>query len=218
MENRYGHPITITTTIQEKMRFADIKESIVAADKILEDMPAIAAQLQGLEDFVSLKTYARASPRKIAFGSHYRSRYSRKKLQEALDDDYDTNYHPSAEIISPYIHELGHIAEAALIKKKNNGDFKGIEWKHSTRAREIVVLAALNLERETRNDPTWTPGDGSVSDTNFFAYGYQNRISGYATNNFGETLAEAFADYYCNGEEATLISKEIIRLLKDELE
>lgn len=217
MKNRYGHAISVTNTIQTKMRFADIKESIVAADKVIEDMPSIAKQLRGLEDFISLKTYAEAYPTVISFGSFYRTRHPRKKLQDALDDDYNTNYHPSAEVVSVYIHELGHIAEAALIKKKNDGNFRGIEWKYSTRAREIVYQAALNLERKEQKDPTWIPGKGTPSDIASFVYPYQDKISGYATKNYSETLAEAFADYYCNGEEARDISKEIIRLLKEEL-
>ena len=34
---------------------------------------------------------------------------------------------------------------------------------------------------------------------------------------YAETMAEAFADYYINGEDATDLSKEIVRIIKERL-
>lgn len=43
-------------------------------------------------------------------------------------------------------------------------------------------------------------------------------ISNYALKDESETLAEAVKDYYCNGYSASLLSRQIIKLLKEELE
>ena len=39
-------------------------------------------------------------------------------------------------------------------------------------------------------------------------------ISNYALTDSSETIAEAFADYYCNREKANALSKEIIKVMK----
>ena len=217
MERRYGHVITLNSRLIKYSRFDDIKESILAADKMLDDIPAIAAQLTELGDFAGKKAYARAYPDKIEFGLKYRKSKTREELQASLNRDYNANFHPTNSIESIYIHELGHIAEAALIKKKNNGKFKIAEWTSSTRSADIIIEAAVNVERAKRNNPEWLPGNGSKMDKYILASWMLEDISRYATKNYSEALAEAFADYYCNGEEATDLSKEIIKIIKKEL-
>ena len=39
-------------------------------------------------------------------------------------------------------------------------------------------------------------------------------ISGYARSNYGETIAEAYADVYCNGNKASRASKAIVKEVK----
>ena len=43
-----------------------------------------------------------------------------------------------------------------------------------------------------------------------------NKLSGYATKNESELMAEAFADAFSNGDKAQAISKEIMKILKRE--
>ena len=215
MESRYGHPIALSITLKQRYRFEDVKESIIAADEICEDMPAIAEQLTSLGDFTGTKAYAKASPDRISFGSLYKKSRSRKELQDALDGDYNHNFHPSREISTIYIHEMGHIAEAALIRKKNNGKLIVSEWTKSTQARILIREAALNVQR--KQDPTWKPGEGSEKEINFITPWMIEDISRYAMENYSEALAEAFSDYYSNKEDANDLSKEIIKLLKKEL-
>ena len=42
-------------------------------------------------------------------------------------------------------------------------------------------------------------------------------ISNYAQKDESETMAEAVKDYYCNGYSASLLSRQIVKLLKEEL-
>ena len=42
-------------------------------------------------------------------------------------------------------------------------------------------------------------------------------ISRYSLTDESETLAEAVEDYYCNGYSASILSRQIMRILKEEL-
>ena len=42
----------------------------------------------------------------------------------------------------------------------------------------------------------------------------RKQISNYATSDYGETIGEAFADYYANGKNSKSLSKEIIKVMK----
>lgn len=44
---------------------------------------------------------------------------------------------------------------------------------------------------------------------------YDGEISGYATTSYHEQVAEAFADYYCNGENASNHNKTLVKTLID---
>ena len=214
MQNRYGHKIATSDYLVQHMRFEEIKESIVAADKVFEDIPEMTDQLKALGDFADRGSYARAYPDRIEFGTHYRKTSSRKELQKALDDDYISHFHPTPKIESTYIHELGHIAEAAVLVKKR-GELVVWEWNAHTQAKDIVREATIKVERDAINDSSWEPQ--TKAEENEVLSRHRSSISHYAMKSYAETMAEAFADYYINGEDATDLSKEIVRIIKERL-
>jgi len=214
MQNRYGHKIATSDYLVQHMRFEEIKESIVAADKVFEDIPEMTDQLKALGDFADKGSYARAYPDRIEFGTHYRKTNSRQELQRALDEDYTTHFHPTPKIESVYIHELGHIAEAAVLVKKR-GELVVWEWNAHTQAKDIVREATFKVERDTINDSSWEPQ--TKAEENEVLSRHRSSISHYAMKSYAETMAEAFADYYINGEDATDLSKEIVRIIKERL-
>lgn len=72
-------------------------------------------------------------------------------------------------------------------------------WNNCSEATNIVREACDNLKR--------TPYGAGKSSTELI-----RAISTYAMENDSETMAEAFADVYANGENAKPLSKEITRL------
>ena len=135
-------------------------------------------------------------------------------MQRALDENYTTHFHPSPKVESVYIHELGHIAEAAILVKKR-GELVVWEWNAHTQAKDIVREATIKVERDIINDPSWEPK--TKAEENEVLTRHRSAISIYAMKDYAETMAEAFSDYYTNKEDATDLSKEIVRIIKERL-
>lgn len=97
-------------------------------------------------------------------------------------------------------HEIGHIVNVEIIKKINNGNVKAMrfDYDNNITANKIVEEAFNNLKvYDTINK------EKLVRD-----------ISTYSLDSNAETIAEAFADYYCNYENAKTLSKEIVKVMK----
>lgn len=93
------------------------------------------------------------------------------------------------------LHEMGHVAEGYIIRHRytNLSDVER-DWNECITATEIITLAGNRLY-----------GAGVDLEP------YRERLSQYALESESETLAEAFCDYYANGERAHPFSRAIIR-------
>lgn len=99
-------------------------------------------------------------------------------------------------------HEAGHLLELAVIRNNNPGLAAEEIYKlyaNGTYAKEIVSKAykRINTTKGLRD--------------------LRNEISGYALKDRSETLAEAIADYYMNGYGASILSRQIVKVLEEEL-
>lgn len=112
-------------------------------------------------------------------------------------------FHPKgSNVVSTGSHEMGHILEKALIDKDTGGGITGRRaWGDCTYAKAVVSEACKTAKKMTGKKYGELKGD----------------ISGYAKQDASECLAEAVADYITNGENASLLSKEIWKILKKEL-
>lgn len=114
----------------------------------------------------------------------------------------------NTSIVSIGVHEAGHAVERLLID--NNPIYvyefeRIIAWQKCTEAKKIVSKACENIKKtlygkSKRNDEL------------------VKSISQYATKSKSETMAEAFADVYANGDNANPLSIEIKKLTKELLE
>lgn len=96
-------------------------------------------------------------------------------------------------------HELGHCVTYEIIKNRYTDKNLIIkDWNNDITAREIVAKAFNNL---------------GVSDKMSQKL-LINNISKYAMIKCSETIGEAFADYYKNKNNASILSKEIIKIMK----
>ena len=112
-----------------------------------------------------------------------------KKMNDTYDAAVKSGYHPSrgskTGTEAVMYHEMGHAVSDHIAKKQ--------KWGNLDNASKKIVDEARGK-----------------SDAKTVA----NKISGYAKESYAECVAEAFADYYCNGSKATKESKAIVKTAK----
>lgn len=98
-------------------------------------------------------------------------------------------------------HELGHAVNFEILKIKYKKDNKLIseDWNNCYTSTEIVNRALKNIGIKNF--------DEKINEL--------KKISEYSLENSEETIAEAFCDYYSNRGDASLISKEIVKIVKE---
>ena len=96
-------------------------------------------------------------------------------------------------------HELGHSVVYRIIRNKySNQKQIANDWNKNITSKEIVEKSFKNLGIS----------DKLTKDI------LRKQISNYASSDYGETIGEAFADYYANGKNSKSLSKEIIKVMK----
>ena len=117
------------------------------------------------------------------------------KMTAAYDDCVETGFHPSrgnkTGLEAVTAHELGHLLTDKVGEKMGVG--KGIG---------NINQAASNILKEAKTEA----GHNSI-------YSMAKKISRYAEYNHAETIAEAFADVYCNGGKAKKESTAIVNVI-----
>lgn len=116
------------------------------------------------------------------------------KMNESYDKCVKNGYHPSrgnkSGIEAVTAHEFGHKMTESAGAKMNLKGFSNLD-----RAADKIVLEARGQS-----------GHKNVSTM-------RKKISGYASQNNAECIAEAFADVYCNGNKAKRESKAVVNVL-----
>ena len=112
--------------------------------------------------------------------------WNEQKINGAYDDGVLAGFHPprgnKSGTEATAAHELGHALNRAAALR-SGGTMEGA-------ANDIVTAAARKMGVNYRD--------------------VAKRISGYAKTNAKETIAEAFADVYCNGKNAQAASKAVM--------
>lgn len=119
-----------------------------------------------------------------------------------------TGFHPkNTGLVETGSHEAGHILERALIEKNGfSGDKTGalLSWRECTEAKKVVSEACKAAKKTAEGK-----GKKNVE--------LIEQVSRYAKKDKSETLAECVSDYMANGEKASILSKEVWKILKREL-
>lgn len=112
-------------------------------------------------------------------------------LNKTYDSSVKTGFHPSrgkkTGLQAVLAHELGH---------RLNYVAGGNDWNRLDSTADAIVKSASN-------------STGYANKTRQF----RSAISGYATTNNAEAVAEAFADVYCNGNRAKKESRAVVNEL-----
>lgn len=115
------------------------------------------------------------------------------KMNATYDQTVKQGYHPSrgnkngTEAVA--YHEMGHALTDNIVDKVGANDLDG--------AAKVIVDNAYKASKGTGGTKAWA-----------------GKISGYAQESNAECVAEAVADWYCNGSKASSASKAIMTELK----
>lgn len=147
------------------------------------------AELGGADKTNTLGFYSSGS-KTVALNENYTNV---DKMNKVYDQAVKEGYHPSrgnktgTEAVT--YHEMGHALTDSLAKKMGAKDLDAASKK--------VVDDAYKASKGTGGTKKWA-----------------GKISGYAQENYAECVAEAVADWYCNGNKASKQSKAIMSELK----
>lgn len=135
-----------------------------------------------------------------------RKYFANGDLERKYANDVKVGFHPKGTTAVDIIaHEYGHVAHGVIEGKYKNGDkLFGQTVRGNNVTNIIVETAANNLNKRTGQ--------------NRLAGSWASTISRYANTNPSEMIAEAFSDWNANKGKAKQISKEIIKLVKGELQ
>lgn len=178
--------------------FDSVKEGVQGIDKVFKEFP------QAKNSFTKIGT-RKEGIMCAGYGGdiNFNPAYyiSRSK---AVSASQSTGFHPKGNnVISTGAHEAGHLLEKALIDKEAGVAGK-IFWREGTFAKAVVSEACKAAKKTLA-------GKGKTNGV------LKKQVSGYATTNDSECLAEAVADYVLNGKKASILSKKIWEILKREL-
>lgn len=194
--------------------FENVRGAAAGVEQVIKEFPQAAANFHELRG-ESLKhgVMANASFNGIIrLGEHYFSK-SEADLNSTYDRSTNSGFHPEGTNKDHIAtHEAGHILERALIDKyilsQGNDYWTRLEaskaWNTSKLSGKVVSEACKAAKK--------TPeGKGKKNDELI------RSVSGYATKNRSETLAECVADYAANGTSAKPLSVAVWNILKREL-
>ena len=155
---------------------------------LMDMVQVVAAAELGGKD--KIQTLGYFSGETVAINQNYTNI---DKMNRVYDEAIRQKYHPprgnrtGTEAVT--LHELGHALTAYVQKKMHSSSFDAA-------AQRIVRQAYKALD-----------GKGGT-------YKWAGGISGYAQQNYAECIAEAVADYYCNGSAAAPESRAIMNVLR----
>lgn len=188
----------------EKYNFSTVKECTVQMEEIMNDFPRIKGTLQNLKaKKYNNRTNAETTfiPVEITLGDEMLTGMSMQKY-------YSNGWSPKSIYLEPHeaitAHEMGHVLEAALIRKKTQSLTDGVNlWKKCTEAKGIMKEAYKRVYGKKASFET-------IKNT-------MANISRYGKTDMSEAMAECINEYYSSREMAHPLSKAVYNILKEEL-
>lgn len=180
--------------------FDTVKNALVGCESVIKEYPGLADSITKIT--TSKGGVMSCAGEKITFNPHYFSNNT-KLVEDCKRMSARRWWIPNASPESIGAHESAHAIEWMMLKKNSVAyqyDWQRIDaWNKCTEAKKLVSQACKNIKK--------TP----------YGKGKRNAeliggISRYGQENASETMAEAFADVYANGENANPLSIEIKRL------
>lgn len=197
----------------EELDFESCKKVLKGFESMIKEFPEIGENLNTIMawNYTSKKDdpLLGCSGGRLNFSiKYFKDKSAEKIAEEQGKEGYNT---PNSNLVSSGVHEAAHALERFFFESNKkfyieNKPARELDasygWKKNLEAKPIV-LEACKIVRKTPY------GKGKTNKQLI------SSISEYADDNYGDTLAEAFADVYDNGEKANPLSIEIRRLAKE---
>lgn len=193
-----------------KLDFAAVHQGVQGIEQIMNEFPQAKNTLKSISTGKT-GVMAASYDGTITFNPSYYTNIS--KLSGMIQGN-TTGFHPkNNDLVTTGCHEMGHLLERTMIEKSMQSGkyaFGGIEWGKCTEAKKIVSEASKSAKKlpDGKN-----PSTGKA----YKNFELTAQVSRYAMQNSSECLAECIADYIANGENASILSKEVWKILKREL-
>ena len=195
---------TMTDDLLE-LDFNAVKKTLGGVEMVFDDFPEAAGLLELLSSDDSDNIMS-ALGDTLFYSSRFFNDIS--VLERECDENSSCGFWiRNSNVGSIGVHEATHIVEWALVKLNvsySDCDQRLKAWNTCAEASKIVTDACRNIQE--------TPYGSKKTHTELI-----QAISTYALCNDSETMAEAFADVYTNGDRANPLSIEIKRLCKEQI-
>jgi SPP1 gp7 family putative phage head morphogenesis protein len=200
-----AYNVTVEDAVK-KLNFSTVKSVLTGCESVIRDFPNVAKTLKALVTSKSGVMSCSGSSGKISFNPTY-FKDDKKLIEDCKRQSESRWWIPNATPASIGAHETGHAVEWLMIQsnKAYMYDWQRIEaWNKCTEAKGLVSQACKNIKKTEY-------GKGKKN------FQLIVGVSRYAQENASETMAEAFADVFANGENANPLSLEIMRLTKEKI-
>ena len=183
-----GDILSTTSLISDRENYAISNDILGAVSDVYDEYGLQLDDLHIAEIKPSVPAIAYYDGANVAFNKKY---MNENTINKAYADSVKSGFHPSngnrtpAEAVA--YHELGHALTDAVGRKIGVND---------------IDTASTRIVNEARKQ---TGHKGVVQ--------MASKISGYATHSNAEAIAEAFADWKCNGSKAKAESKAIVKVV-----
>lgn len=199
-------------TVDESVRdldFSAVQQSLMGVEQVMGEFPQAQDMLKEISTGRN-GVMAASFNGKITFNPNY-YQDGNPSVATTMVQGGTTGFHPAnTGVLEVGSHEMGHLLERALIEQSHSGEgalaqlARAQAWNKCTEATSIIS-EACKLAKQTEE------GKGFLNSQ------LKAMVSGYATKNNSECLAECVADYVANGENASILSKEVWKILKGKL-
>lgn len=195
MKNKYN--ITVDASVK-KLDFDNVRAALTGVEAAMQDLPEIGNNIRSIA--TSNSGVMCCDGKSVFFNPKY---FTDHNTMLDLCKKYDGGFW--VRNVSPAsigYHESAHAFEEILIYANNSYQYgwqRIKAWNDCTEAKVIVSEACKNIKKTLF-------GKGKKNDE------LKGTISRYAKDTASETMAEAYADVFVNGSNASPLSLEIVKL------
>ena len=211
MFDKYG--ITVKQDTLQGVDFDSVKMAAEGITFMMDEFPQASFNFHELRGGITRESTLASASYNGIISINNNKFATTDKINAIYERNVTAKYHPEGTTAAQItIHEGGHILERALIDKNINDPMGGI-WDRLAKARawDKSTCASSVISEAARNAKKTAAGKGKTNASLI------SEVSGYATKNRSEALAECVADYVANKSKAKPLSQEVWKVLKREL-
>lgn len=193
------------------MDFETVRALSARAERMVELFPGVKEAFRGIDAGEHGENAYAGARLSGVVGLSPENIRSMPQLERDYERDVQRGFHPQGtDAASIMVHEMGHMLEAAMVRRAFPGSTPADErsrsaaWRNGDEAGRVVTRAL------SRVSPGWQDRPREALDQ-------IRRVSAYAAQDASETLAECISDAYSNGRRARPLSRAVWEIVRSEL-